>query len=765
MDLIKTVAVIGAGSWGTAVAKDIAESKPHVTVRMWAFEKSVVSSINETGVNADFLPDIKLPPNITATGSMKEAVEGAQAVILAPPSKVLYDIARRLAPYIDAGMAVGFLTKGFCTIQDEVLTISQTIERAIPALAGRVVAISGPSHAEEVSRRYHTCLNVGGRCAETRSAMARLLDSEFVRCRETEDIRAVEVGGTLKNPAAIAAGMISALPRCGDNLAGALISEALREMVRLGGLFDISPDAMMDISGLGDLVATALSEHSRNRRFGRDIAAQIMKKGTTLNLWDRVVLWLRPENVIERMSEKFHYLAEGAYAIEPLIELAESKGVSIPVYRSLYEVLLNKKDPSLLVETIKSPDRFDELYFSTKIQIRGRKRGLEQIRGVAFRELIASGTADAFGSGDRGGASAHAPDDVMKLIKEQCGAPGSRSGPDEARLVRAMSGANYGETIRELAAIYAGEIVDTYSPLFKWLFFLFMGLVRLLNLFGRKGGRITVSGRLDEIRAAGANASVLYVAGTVSPFDSIITAFTIFRKGLPFPRFLISAEAATALNAFFLKMCGGFVVDTTRIANPIYREAVRQYLSIMAGHGVSLLYAIDRSTRKEEFFQAVTESVYRHGIELAIVPVELSYLARPGSPGIGIAGMSDVLANVVHLNFSKPLYVSEFTRMPHMIDGLPGIIAGIWEKERKIFPHYVLCKIIRDNGYSVKEDDVAGLVKRYLRRSARSHDYGPSKMARKGLRFLEQNGIIRVEDGMIRVADRETLNYYADLIS
>ena len=140
-------------------------------------------------------------------------------------------------------MAVGFLTKGFCKIQNEVLTISQAIERAIPALAGKVVAISGPSHAEEVSRRYHTCLNVGGQCAETRTVMAHLLDSEYVQCRETDDIRAVEVGGTLKNPAAIAAGMISALPRCGDNLAGALISEALREMVRLGELFGVNAGA------------------------------------------------------------------------------------------------------------------------------------------------------------------------------------------------------------------------------------------------------------------------------------------------------------------------------------------------------------------------------------------------------------------------------------------------------------------------------------------------------------------------------------------
>ena len=181
-----------------------------------------------------------------------------------------------------------------------------------------------------------------------------------------KNIVGVDVGGTLKNPAAIAAGMISVLPQCGDNLAGALISEALKEMIDLGKIFDLEADIIIDISGLGDLVATALSNHSRNRRFGRDIANQILKKGTNLKISDKVLLKFKPEYVIERMSKNLHYLAEGAYAIEPLIELAEHHGVPIPVYKSLYEVLLNKKNPSLLIETIKNPLKFEDIYKENK---------------------------------------------------------------------------------------------------------------------------------------------------------------------------------------------------------------------------------------------------------------------------------------------------------------------------------------------------------------------------------------------------------------
>ena len=297
------------------------------------------------------------------------------------------------------------------------------------------------------------------------------------------------------------------------------------------------------------------------------------------------------------------------------------------------------------------------------------------------------------------------------------------------------------------------------------MFFLFLGAFGFINLFRKRRGKITVSGRLDEIRRAGKQATVIYVSGLASPFDSLLAALAIFRKGLPYPRFFISAEAASSIKTFMLKMCGGFVVDPSRLGNPVYREVIRQYLSIIAGHGVPLLYVIDRETGGEEFFSAVTDSVYKHGIELAIVPVELSYLRKPAGLAFGIAGLSGMLANVVHLNFSRPILVSEYTRVPHMIEGLPGIIAGIWEKEKRVFPHYVLCKILRDRGYSVRQGDLAGLVKGYLNRSARSYDYGPSKLTRKGLRFLENNSIIRIENGLISVTDREMLSYYADMIS
>ena len=334
----------------------IAENYPNIIIKFWSYEKSAANSINLRNQNLDYLPGVKLPVNIKATTSLKDSIENSDAIILATPSKVIPDMIGRLIKKMKTPVPIAYLTKGFCRVNHEVLTISQTISRLMPEYKNRVVSIYGPSHAEEVVKRYHTCLNIAGKSEDDRALFCNLLNCSYLQCRETEDIIGVDVGGTLKNPAAIAAGMISKLPDCGDNLSGALMAESLKEMISLGTAMGGELETIVDISGAGDLVATSLSEHSRNRRFGKDISSQIIDKGSSLGFTDRIYLRFKPEFVLEKMSKNLHYLAEGAYAIEPLIELAEKKNIAIPVYRSLYEVLLNKKDPSLLIETIKNPD-------------------------------------------------------------------------------------------------------------------------------------------------------------------------------------------------------------------------------------------------------------------------------------------------------------------------------------------------------------------------------------------------------------------------
>ncbi|MBP7735802.1 MAG: NAD(P)-binding domain-containing protein [Spirochaetes bacterium] len=767
MRQIKKIAMVGAGSWGTAVAKNIAESKSHLTVVMWAYEKSVAASINAQHENIEFLPGIKLPVNIIATNVLREAVEGSDVVILSTPSKAAYDLSQKMARFITADMHVGFLTKGFCKINGRVLTISQAMELALPQMAGKIVAISGPSHAEEVSQRFHTCLNVGSDSEVSRSVMAELLNSEYVQARETENIRAVEVGGTLKNPAAIAAGMISALPRCGDNLAGALISEALKEMVRLGKIFGISEDAMIDISGLGDLVATSLSEHSRNRRFGSDIAKQIIRKGRTLTLWDRIILRIRPSSVIERMGGKMNYLAEGAYAIEPLIELAETSRVPIPVYRSLYEVLLNKKDPSLLIETIKNPSKFEDIFYNTKIQISDRKKGLEQLKGAVFREMIIGRVMEKFVAKENSRLLPQRPDDVIRDLSAF--ASSDSAGDGERRIIKAMTADTYGDSMRRLVELYTDSITDNYTPLFKWIMAIYIFFLRVIAGLSGRGGRLLISGNMGEIKKSSKSVNVLYVNRYRGMTDSLTIMLSIMIKNLPFPRFFISSEAAGSRDRFILKRCGGFVVDRSKLGNAVYRETIVQYLATVTGHGVPMLYSVsydrgvDNRPENDEFLMAVNECLYRHTAEVALVPVEVSYLGKPAG-AFGSIRYSSLLADVTGINFSKPVMLSEYTKRSHMIKGIPETVRGIWKKDMKIFPHYIICKILADNDHSVKDDALISLVKHYTSKAARQFDYAPSKIVKKGLRYLEKSGLVSAEKGRITSTDRSAVEYFAAIL-
>lgn len=151
---VKTVAVIGAGSWGTAIAGVIAENNPDIPVVLWAHERSVVSSINSAHENREFLPGITLPPSVSATANIRDATRKADVIILATPSRVIYELSQKISRSVKPSAHIGFLSKGFCKIDDEILTISQALSRAIPTHANRIIAISGPSHAEEVSKNF-----------------------------------------------------------------------------------------------------------------------------------------------------------------------------------------------------------------------------------------------------------------------------------------------------------------------------------------------------------------------------------------------------------------------------------------------------------------------------------------------------------------------------------------------------------------------------------------------------------------------------------
>ncbi|HOP62969.1 MAG TPA: NAD(P)H-dependent glycerol-3-phosphate dehydrogenase [Spirochaetota bacterium] len=765
---IKQITIIGAGSWGTAVAKVIAENKPGLLVKMWAYEKSVAQSINNRNINNDFLPGVKLPDNIKATNHLRESLSNASGIIIATPSKVVPDTANKIGKFITENIPIAYLSKGFCRYNDNILTISQTIGEILPEYKKRIVGIYGPSHAEEVVKYYHTCLAVASMSEADRKFFLALLNCDYLQCRETEDVLGVDLGGTLKNPAAIAAGMIDMLPRCGDNLEGALIAESLKEMNRLASSLGADFNTIIDITGTGDLVATALSEHSRNRRFGRDIAKKILEKGTTLSLTDKIYLRFKPEYVLEKISSSFHYLAEGAYAIEPLIELAERKSVAIPVYRSLYEVLLNKKEPSLLIETIKNPEQFEEIYNNAKLHVKDKKRGLENLKGKAFKKIIIQSVIDKFEK------DYNTPDLKNFIISNLKDAIGKQSSSKksfirhEIKYISTINTANFDKQLKKLTSIYLSEIIDHNTVFINRLLMKYIFAKKIWKRLNGNKNRIKITGDTDKIRNLKERVNTIYISRYKNNRDFYYYIYAIHRKYLSEPRFYVPDEAAGGrLNRFLLKRAGGYIINNSIFGNLLYRECVIQYISTLIGHGVPLLYFPENypeknsiiSSMDEHFFQLINDVMYQESTEIALIPLQLTYNDK-----LNESEGSSPLSDSADISFSEPLFLSDFTRQIYADTSVADMIKESWLSDEIILPHHIICGILQLKNNIIKAGKLKKYIERFISENSLYIPYNSRQIINKGLKFLYKNDIVQKKDEYIAGVKFDEINRYSEII-
>jgi len=786
-DTKRSVAILGAGSWGTSVAKVIAENNAGINLVMWAYEKSVVKTINELHKNTLYLPDVDLPVNITATGNLKEAVSGSQIIILATPSKVAYETCLKIRKSIPEGAHFGFLSKGFCRVDNRIYTLSEAIAHAIPGVKGRIAAIYGPSHAEEVCRGYHTCLMVAAESEVTRNAISEIITCGYVECRQTDDIRGVELGGTLKNPAAIAAGILSVLPKCGDNLAGALMAEALKEMLLMANALHARNETVIDIAGLGDLIATSLSDHSRNRKFGKDIARQILRTGSSVSMYDRIVMRFRPEFVLEKMSKRLNYLAEGAYAIEPLIELARDRGITIPVYQSLYEILLNNKEPRLLIETVKNPERFEEIYSETKIHVTRKKRGMERARGTFFSSITAKAVEEKIISDES------LKQELIRWARElRASSPGGNV-PEglageytekELSLLRGLETGDFGRNISALSSLYVKSVTDRFSfPVSRFYF----GVLRLRNYMGnalkREYGKgifrsnISISGDIAAIRKAIRTSNVVYLPVARDEYDFLFVSLALRRMRLLAPRFMVNADIARGwFRRMMLRLAGGFIVNMRKLDDPLYREVVKSFISMMIQYGVPVMFSPELvpsqdgtiQAVEEDFFSVVIDTLYQSTEEIAIMPITLSYYEKPFHEGAGDAAglfsFGKVFDNSLKLHFSEPLLVSEYSHSAHFQKRVLDVLRQRWLRDMYSYPHHIFCRILSENSYEIRVGDAKKLVKQFLHANKLEGSVRHKDIMRKGMEFVLRRDIGTVDDKVLRIHDKDLCDYYGNQV-
>ncbi|RNA69130.1 NAD(P)H-dependent glycerol-3-phosphate dehydrogenase [Alteribacter keqinensis] len=322
-----SITVLGAGSWGTALSVVLADNNHQVT--LWGRSADSAREINENHTNVKYLPGVLLPETIQATNDLQEALKGSDTILLVVPTKAMRDILKDIKSNLERPVTFVHASKG---IEPETyLRVSEIIEEEIPEnLRKAVVVLSGPSHAEEVSTRQPTTVTSSSVNMKAAEFVQDLFMNTNFRVYTNPDLIGVEIGGSLKNIIALGAGMTSGLGY-GDNAKAALMTRGLAEIARLGMKLGAKPMTFAGLSGLGDLIVTCTSVHSRNWRAGNMIG-----KGRTV-----------PE-VLEEMG----MVVEGIRTTKAAYQLASLEKVDMPITSGLYDVLFNGKEPEAAVEEL-----------------------------------------------------------------------------------------------------------------------------------------------------------------------------------------------------------------------------------------------------------------------------------------------------------------------------------------------------------------------------------------------------------------------------
>ncbi len=317
------ISVIGAGSWGIALALLLHKNGHHVTV--WSIVEAEIRMLQTEHEHKDKLPGVRLPEDMAFTTDLQAAVTGKDVLVLAVPSPYTRSTSHNMQPYVTEGQLIVNVAKGI--EENTLLTLSQIIEEEIPQ--AQVAVLSGPSHAEEVGRGIPTTIVVGAAKKETAEYLQNIFMNEVFRVYISPDVLGIELGAALKNVVALAAGIADGLGY-GDNTKAALITRGITEIARLGVAMGGRFETFCGLTGIGDLIVTCASMHSRNRRAG----ILIGQGYTTRQAMDEVKM-----------------VVEGVYSAKAAMGLAKKYGVQLPIIEQVNSVLF---DGQLADEAVKN---------------------------------------------------------------------------------------------------------------------------------------------------------------------------------------------------------------------------------------------------------------------------------------------------------------------------------------------------------------------------------------------------------------------------
>ncbi|MCY4158775.1 MAG: NAD(P)H-dependent glycerol-3-phosphate dehydrogenase [Bacteroidetes bacterium] len=324
----RAISVFGAGSWGTALSVSLSLGGHEVT--LWARRRDIAHGILETRRNPEYLPSVPIPLSVSVTADIVSAARHANLWVVATPSHAVRDLARDLAEHCNELKTVISVAKGI-ERQTELTTTGVLEDVLTPSVSkGNLVALYGPSHAEEVAAGKPTTLVAASSDMGQAEMVQEIFMTNRLRIYVNSDVRGVEIGGSVKNIMAIASGISDGVGY-GDNARAALITRGIAEIQRLGSALGANPSTFTGLTGLGDLVVTCTSQHSRNRHLG-----EMIGRGATLS----------------EVTASMSMVAEGVKTTEAVYSIAQRLGIEMPITEAVYGILFDGQRPDDIVQQL-----------------------------------------------------------------------------------------------------------------------------------------------------------------------------------------------------------------------------------------------------------------------------------------------------------------------------------------------------------------------------------------------------------------------------
>lgn len=329
------ISVLGAGGWGTALSIVLHNNGHDVT--LWEYKRAYAKSLSKSRINKVYLPGIKVPKEIKITHSLDDAVENMHMVVLAIPSQFIRSVLDKIKKVDFTDTILVSVAKGIET--DTLLTVSLVIKDVIEKISDENIGVlSGPSHAEEVAKQIPTAIVAASKSFETAEQIQAAFMTSYFRVYSSTDIIGVELGGALKNVIAIGAGIIDGA-KFGDNTKAAIMTRGVAEISRMGIELGARPETFSGLSGMGDVIVTCMSQHSRNRYVGEQIG-----KGKKL------------KDILKSMD----MIAEGVVTAKSARELAQQANVEAPIIEAVYKTLYENRDPQKMTFELMNRDMKSE---------------------------------------------------------------------------------------------------------------------------------------------------------------------------------------------------------------------------------------------------------------------------------------------------------------------------------------------------------------------------------------------------------------------